>query len=80
MDLDFFRKQNLQWLKQYLKERGISIDGRNKAGLVDLAYKAHNLGLEKGSVDDTDQDAITRRTINGKVLANVSLSFTVKVM
>ena len=38
MDHDFFKKQNLGWLKKYLKDKGISVDGRNKAALLFLIF------------------------------------------
>ena len=64
MDLKYFTKQNVSWLKSYLKERGISIDGRNKPELVSLAYKAEQMGLQIAVLPDDGEANSARRRKN----------------
>ena len=56
---DYFKRKPVQWLKSFLRERGIqtSCDGKNKrkAELVELSFKACKLdlpNLEKSAHED----------------------------
>ena len=50
-DLQYFQRQKLPWLREYLQETGIKTSlegkGKRKAELVDLAFGAHSIKLPK---------------------------------
>ena len=50
-NLEYFQRQKLPWLRTFLQERGIQTSpedkGKRKAELVELAFNAHSMKLDK---------------------------------
>ena len=59
-DLQYFQRQKLPWLREYLQERGIQTSsegkGKRKAELVDLAFSAHSMKLPKASDGESENE------------------------
>ena len=61
-DLQYFQRQKLLCLREYLQERGIHTSskgkGKRKAELVDLAFSAHSMKLPKVSDGESENEKL----------------------
>ena len=71
-----WQKKSVKELESYLKERGVSVSGTRKAGLVQLCDSAHELKIEvdpDGLVEDRADVIKDKLILDNKQLSNPSI-------